>query len=260
MIPADVHHTYGDKYNLAEWLTNLSLAAELNCLDMLGLEQTRLATLRGWAATQNVTLRLQSEERCSFSREEERVEEDIVSHEQFGGEEEEAISRRGTAIAAIAADLQEAQDAREMYVRLGAGPVDLLHRQVYAQAVQDVEVKMAALRARLAAHGRGADGITRSFGKTSTTHVIKFTDYCWTYEVQYSLLAFRGPSPSEVGGDNCLVLLGRTASGLLWAAGVDGARPPAPRPPVRALSPADVNITWLLARMLNTRGSRLLMI
>ena len=115
-LPADTRHTYADKYNLAEWLTNLELAAELNCLEMLGLEGTRLATLRGWAATRNVTLRFRSEERCTFSRQEERVEEADVRHEKT----------------------------------------------------------------------------SRFFGKTTTTHVNKFTDFFWDYEFEYSLVAFQG--------------------------------------------------------------------
>ena len=72
---------------------------------------------------------------------------DEAGGEQSGGEEEEAIPR-GAAIAAIAADLQAAQELREML--RGMGEAD------DAPEVQEVEVEMAALRAQLAAQGHGA--------------------------------------------------------------------------------------------------------
>src|SRR5690242_19034680 len=68
--PAEVPHRYDDKYGLAEFLTNTSIAAQLNCLDLLGANDKYLRTLKQWVAqNRSVTLRLKSEERCHFDRE-----------------------------------------------------------------------------------------------------------------------------------------------------------------------------------------------
>src|SRR5690348_1739344 len=67
--PADVPHAYDDKYGLAEFLTNTAIAAEMNCLDLLGVSDKHIATMKKWVQSRSVTLRLKSEERCSFVRE-----------------------------------------------------------------------------------------------------------------------------------------------------------------------------------------------
>lgn len=67
--PADVQHRYDDKYGLAEFLTNTSIAAQINCLDILGANEKHLQTMKQWAQNRSVTLRLKSEERCVFDRE-----------------------------------------------------------------------------------------------------------------------------------------------------------------------------------------------
>ena len=56
-----VDHQYTDKYALAEFLTNVAIASELNVLDRLGLEADQLATLRDLAAKddEEVTLRFE---------------------------------------------------------------------------------------------------------------------------------------------------------------------------------------------------------
>lgn len=56
---SEVDHQYTDKYALAEFLTNVAIASELNVLDRLGLEADQLATLRDLAAKddEEVTLR-----------------------------------------------------------------------------------------------------------------------------------------------------------------------------------------------------------
>ena len=61
-----------DKYLLAEFLTNTCLAAELNCLELLGLDAAKLKQLRAWAADRSVTLRLSLSETCTFNREQSR--------------------------------------------------------------------------------------------------------------------------------------------------------------------------------------------
>ena len=38
-----VQHTYSDKFGLAEFLTNISLAAQINCFQMMGIEGANAA-------------------------------------------------------------------------------------------------------------------------------------------------------------------------------------------------------------------------
>jgi hypothetical protein len=67
--PADVAHSYDDKYGLSEFLTNTAIAAQINCLEILGVNDKSLQQLKHWAETRSVTLRLKSEESCVFVRE-----------------------------------------------------------------------------------------------------------------------------------------------------------------------------------------------
>jgi hypothetical protein len=67
--PADVPHTYDDKYGLAEFLTNTSIAAGHECLTQLGLSAQGFQQLVSWAAQRSVTLRFSASERCTYLRE-----------------------------------------------------------------------------------------------------------------------------------------------------------------------------------------------
>ena len=78
---SEVVHTYDDKYGLAEYLTNSAIAAQMACLEHLGLTREGLAKLLDWASERSVTLRLKAEERCVYDREETRKEEDPTRHE-----------------------------------------------------------------------------------------------------------------------------------------------------------------------------------
>ncbi len=70
---ADVPHAYDDKYLLAEFVTQVSVAALLQCLEVVGLTPEGCAKLREWAGTRAVTLRLEAQEDCRFLREEVRT-------------------------------------------------------------------------------------------------------------------------------------------------------------------------------------------
>ena len=68
--PADVQHCYDDKYGLAEFLANTSIAAGHECLAQLGLSAASMQQLVSWAHSgRHVTLRFQAEEKCAFARE-----------------------------------------------------------------------------------------------------------------------------------------------------------------------------------------------
>ena len=66
----DEPHTYGDKFALAEHLTSVAIAAQLNVLESLGLDAATLQRSRHWALEgRTVTLRLRAVERCEYLRE-----------------------------------------------------------------------------------------------------------------------------------------------------------------------------------------------
>lgn len=79
-IAEDVGHRYEDKYLLAEYLTNTSLASLLNCFESLGLTSKKLDKLAEWGSSRSVTLRLKAEETCTFLREVTREEESKQVH------------------------------------------------------------------------------------------------------------------------------------------------------------------------------------
>jgi len=80
ILAADVSHRYMDKMTLAEFLTNTSLSSVFASLTMLGVSLDHFQTFKQWSKTQTVTLRLRSEEKCRFVREETRQVEAKTSH------------------------------------------------------------------------------------------------------------------------------------------------------------------------------------
>ena len=76
---------YADKYLLAESLGNMSLAATLNALELLGVNPQSLKKMRAWVAEGlSVTLRLKAEERCVFDRETTREVDSSVYERDYG--------------------------------------------------------------------------------------------------------------------------------------------------------------------------------
>src|SRR3990167_7561100 len=73
--PTDVSHTYNDKFHLAEYLTNTTLAAQLTILETLGITPELVKKFQEWSKTRSVTLRFSGEERCDFDRKVEREQE-----------------------------------------------------------------------------------------------------------------------------------------------------------------------------------------
>lgn len=61
-LPELVPHKYDDKYFLAEFLTNTALAAEMNCLESLGLGLTGLKALKEWSKQRAITIRFDATE------------------------------------------------------------------------------------------------------------------------------------------------------------------------------------------------------
>lgn len=76
----DVQHKYDDKYMLAEFMTNAALAAQLNTLELLGLNAKSLQELKEWSDSRSVTLRFASEETCTFDRMVEKEVEPTTKH------------------------------------------------------------------------------------------------------------------------------------------------------------------------------------
>lgn len=63
-LPEQVSHKYDDKYFLAEFLTNTALAAQMNCLESLGLGKAGLVALKESSNHRAITLRFESTQTC----------------------------------------------------------------------------------------------------------------------------------------------------------------------------------------------------
>jgi hypothetical protein len=71
-VPEYVAHQYGDKYLVAEHLTNTAISCFSSSLLRLGLSETDLTKLVSWARSQDVSLRFEMSERCVFIKETQR--------------------------------------------------------------------------------------------------------------------------------------------------------------------------------------------
>ena len=65
--PLDVDHQYSDKFTLAEFLVNVAVAASVNALDRLGIDEGMMLRLRQQAQDEKtIQLRFSANETCSF--------------------------------------------------------------------------------------------------------------------------------------------------------------------------------------------------
>jgi hypothetical protein len=71
-VPEHVDHQYGDKYLVAEHLTNTAISCFSISLLRLGLSEADLTKLVSWARSQDVSLRFEMSERCVFIKETQR--------------------------------------------------------------------------------------------------------------------------------------------------------------------------------------------
>lgn len=72
-LPEGEDYTYNDKYDLVEFVTNTSVAAQLTVLEHLGLTPDMLQTVLQWVQEQNdtVLLQFQVQDGCAFLKEQE---------------------------------------------------------------------------------------------------------------------------------------------------------------------------------------------
>jgi hypothetical protein len=74
-LAEDEEHTYDDKYALTEFLTNTSIASQMNALERLGLDPEKIMKVMGWvhssSRSHSVTLRFVAEDTCQFMMEQE---------------------------------------------------------------------------------------------------------------------------------------------------------------------------------------------
>ena len=88
-LAGDVQHSYKDKYCLSEYLTNTAMAALVNVLGSLGMNNEMLSKMVNWAKNgHSVWLEFEGKETCEFLREEVREEKSskkVVKESQFCG-------------------------------------------------------------------------------------------------------------------------------------------------------------------------------
>jgi hypothetical protein len=72
VLAAEEPHAYDDKYALAEFLTNTSIASQMNTLSVLGLQPDQQKLVSSWVTEKKlpVTLRFLAEDTCTFLKEE----------------------------------------------------------------------------------------------------------------------------------------------------------------------------------------------
>lgn len=94
----DQPHSWLDKYALAEHVTSVSIAAQLNVFSALGLSAATLEQSHRWAMDgKSVTLRLRAVERCEFLRQasSDLPKGDVVKNTGFfGTSESQVVTRR----------------------------------------------------------------------------------------------------------------------------------------------------------------------
>ncbi|CAM9963316.1 unnamed protein product, partial [Discosporangium mesarthrocarpum] len=78
-FPPDIPHQYEDKYLLAQGLANSTLTSLHMILSLIGVKdrgteegEATWKTLKNWASSGSVTLRLDSEQHCAFKKETKR--------------------------------------------------------------------------------------------------------------------------------------------------------------------------------------------
>ena len=72
-LPENVNHTYQDKYLLAEFVCNTSLAAVINSFANIGISGDVLKKLVAWCnENKSVSLRFIADEKCTFIKEQSR--------------------------------------------------------------------------------------------------------------------------------------------------------------------------------------------
>jgi peroxiredoxin len=66
VLVEDRKHSYEDKYQLCEFVTNLSLASQLTCFVNLGVSPDNIKLLRSWARFHAISFRFTVEERLTI--------------------------------------------------------------------------------------------------------------------------------------------------------------------------------------------------
>jgi len=102
VFAGDLPHSYHDKYLLADYLTNITIACSYTVLEKLGLDTESLRQLVEWSKDRSVTLRLRSEESCALDRKETRDEDSrrkhVTTFKGFGGDKTKFTSKTVTKI------------------------------------------------------------------------------------------------------------------------------------------------------------------
>ena len=69
---SEIPHTFADKYELAEMMTNIALSSVIQTILTLGMSVDQMRKVISWAANRSVSLQLRASETCSFARQAQR--------------------------------------------------------------------------------------------------------------------------------------------------------------------------------------------
>mmetsp|Transcript_26534 Transcript_26534/g.66767 ORF Transcript_26534/g.66767 Transcript_26534/m.66767 type:complete len:940 (-) Transcript_26534:58-2877(-) len=126
-VPADVDHEYRDKFSLADVLSQTYVGAMLNSLQSLGLDRAKLEELyeKAEQGKRAVTLRLTSEEKCAFDREETRkVDSDTQHVTTWKGAIGGMISRATKTVTKVTEYFWHFRVHYELFAFVGSKPTD----------------------------------------------------------------------------------------------------------------------------------------
>ena len=218
----DPNHTvYNDKYALAEFVTNTSVASQLTILEHLGLTTLQLQTLLKWVHEDHdtVTMQFQAEDGCSFLKEQDV---EVLSSPK-------STTTDSVTEATVQTQQQSSTASSSSSSFFGSTANTLFDR---------------------------SGGIGGNSNKTNRV-VTKIKEYHWKVYVSYKLKLFKGnnSNPDDVTG---MELQSRNASTILITSGGQATSPVRrgpnagghrPVPPIAEKTvhpPCQVSLTWLL--------------
>lgn len=215
--PSEVSHKYDDKYMLVDFLTNTTLAAQLTCMELLGLNMKSLQQLKKWSASRTITLRLKAEYVLSFF--------------SFSFKNSTVLFTFYLKFGFTNSFSQFSFTFFHFFFSFSILILFFREKCTFDREVtKDVE---SATKHVTEIKGFG--------GKLNITdkEITKVTEYFWKFNFSWSLLAYQGNDPED-----CVILQQRSGTYEI----VTGTNA-TPRPKSTVQPNKDVNISWLLTQL-----------
>jgi hypothetical protein len=216
-LAEEEEHKYDDKYALIEFLTNTSVAAQMNALERLGLTSELMATVSQWVHNDNktVTLRFQAQDTCTFLKEQQ-----VELAMDRGYETTTTTTTTGSASADAVSPTETASTSTggSYFGKMVSGG------------------------------GGGNNSSSQKTETTKTTVTSRVKEFHFKVGVSYKIVIFAGTDP--LSQENSVVLQTRDTSTIVVTSGGQSTvsraptNPPTPIPESTIHPPVDANLTW----------------